>query len=120
MMGVLLTILNILGCAQQKDSTMNVTELKEKIKNNPSLVVLDVRTPEELQGPLGKIDGVVNIPVQQLEARIGEVEKYKGKEIAVICRTGHRSGIAQEILSKHGIKAINVKGGMTEYRNKGY
>lgn len=119
-MGVLLTILNILGCAQQKDSTMNVTELKEKIKNNPSLVVLDVRTPEELQGPLGKIDGVVNIPVQQLEARIGEVEKYKGKEIAVICRTGHRSGIAREILSKHGIKAINVKGGMTEYRNKGY
>lgn len=108
------------GCAQEKDSLksrdITVQQFKDKMKTDTSLVVLDVRTPEELKGPLGKIDGAVNIPVQQLEERIGEVEKLKGKDIAVICRTGHRSKMAQEILDKHGIKALNVVGGMTEYR----
>lgn len=110
------------GCAQEKemDSTksgdITVQQLKEKMKTDTSLVVLDVRTPEELKGPLGKIDGAVNIPVDQLEERVAEVEKLKGKDIAVICRSGHRSKIAQGILDKHGIKALNVLGGMTEYR----
>ncbi|MGE5351672.1 MAG: rhodanese-like domain-containing protein [Acidobacteriota bacterium] len=111
-----------IGCAQEKemDSTkardITVEQLKEKMKTDTSLVVLDVRTPEELKGPLGKIDGAVNIPVDQLESRIGEVEKYKDKDIAVICRSGHRSKRAQGILESHGIKALNVLGGMTEYR----
>lgn len=110
------------GCAQEKDmdssKTRDITveQLKEKMKTDSSLVVLDVRTPEELKGPLGKIDGAVNIPVDQLEERIGEVKKLKDKDIAVICRSGHRSKIAQGILDKHGIKALNVLGGMTEYR----
>ncbi|MCU7495410.1 MAG: rhodanese-like domain-containing protein [Ignavibacteria bacterium] len=110
------------GCAQEKDKdsqkNMDITveQLKEKMKSDSSLVVLDVRTPEELKGPLGKIDGAVNIPVDQLEERIAEVEKLKGKDIAVICRSGHRSKRAQGILDKHGIKTMNVLGGMTGYR----
>lgn len=115
-----LTLIYGVGCAQEKDSskTMDITvgELKEKMKTDTSLVVLDVRTPEELKGPLGQIDGAVNIPVDQLEERIADVEKFKGKDIAVICRSGHRSKRAQGILEKHGIKSVNVLGGMTEYR----
>lgn len=110
------------GCTKEveKDSAkgkdITVQELKDKMKTDTSLVVLDVRTPEELKGPLGKIDGAVNIPLDQLENRIGEVENLKGKDIAVICRTGHRSKKAQGILEKHGIETMNVLGGMTEYR----
>ncbi|HEX2962957.1 MAG TPA: rhodanese-like domain-containing protein [Ignavibacteriales bacterium] len=117
-----LVLLYGVGCAQEKEmdstkkSDITVQQLKEKMKTDTSLVVLDVRTPEELKGPLGKIDGAVNIPVDQLEERIAEVEKLKGKDIAVICRSGHRSKRAQGILDKHGIKALNVLGGMTEYR----
>lgn len=115
-----LTLIYGVGCAQEKDSakTVDITvgELKEKMKTDTSLVVLDVRTPEELKGPLGKIDGAVNIPVDQLEERIADVEKFKNKDIAVICRSGHRSKRAQGILEKHGIKSVNVLGGMTEYR----
>lgn len=108
------------GYAQDKDTAavMTVTELKEAMQNDTSLVILDVRTPEELKGPLGKIEGVVNIPVQELEQRINEVEQYKNKNIAVICRSGKRSAAAQEILSKHGIKSKNVVGGMLKYREE--
>jgi rhodanese-related sulfurtransferase len=78
--------------AQEKNiRDMSVDELKIAIKNDSSLVILDVRNPEELDGPLGKINGVVNIPIQELESRINELLQYKNKPIAVICRSGKRS-----------------------------
>ena len=93
-------------------------QFKEKLKIDKDMIVLDVRTPEELIGPLGKIDSVINIPVQVLEQRITELEPYKDKEIIVICRTQNRSAVAVSILEKNGYKAKNVLGGMTEYRKK--
>ncbi len=110
---------NFVACAQSvpPQNSITVKELKNQIKNDSDLVILDVRTPEELKGPLGHIDGAVNIPVQQLDSRADELDKYKDREIAVICRTGHRSGIGTKILLKHGFtKVENVEGGMTAYR----
>ena len=92
-------------------------QFKEKLKNEKNMIVLDVRTPEELIGPLGKIDSAINIPIQVLEQRITELDQYKNEEIDVICRSGNRSSIATEILIKHGFKAKNVLGGMKEFNN---
>ena len=109
--------INFLGCAQQdKDSTMTVRDLKKLMKDDSTLVILDVRTPAELVGPLGKIDNVINIPIQELENRVGELREYKDKEIAVICRSGNRSNTGTRILRENGFNAKNVLGGMIEYR----
>lgn len=116
-----LILSNFVACAQTIPPEDNITvkELKTQIKENPDLIILDVRTPKELDGPLGKIDGVINIPVNELEHRVNELDKYKDKEMAVICRTGHRSSIATKILLKNGFtKVENVEGGMTAYRAK--
>jgi rhodanese-related sulfurtransferase len=80
------------------------------------MIVPDVRTPEELIGPLGKINSAINIPVQVLEQRITELEPYKNKEIVVICRTQNRYAVAVSILEKNGYKAKNVLGGMMQFR----
>jgi rhodanese-related sulfurtransferase len=96
--------------------SITVSQLRSEMKSDSSLIVLDVRTPPELSGPLGKIDGVINIPLQTLDKRMDELEKYKDKKIAVICRTGHRSKIASGMLAKNGYNVENVQGGMTEYR----
>ncbi len=98
---------------------MSVEELKYAIINDPSLLILDVRMPEELMGPLGKIENVVNIPVQQLEERIGELGIYKNRNIAVICRSGIRSAVAENILNGNGFTSKNVEGGMLLFRNNG-
>jgi len=112
-----IVLLSIAAYAQVDTSaTISVTELKQKLKSDSSLVILDVRTSEELAGPLGKIDKAINIPIQELVNRLNELEKFKSKEIAVICRTGRRSGIGTELLRKKGYNARNVLGGMTEYR----
>lgn len=105
------------SCAQSGDETnITVKQLKQEMKTDSSVVILDVRTPPELSGPLGKIDGVINIPLQELEQRVDELKPYKGKTINVICRTGHRSRIAADYLLKQGYKIKNVLGGMTQYR----
>jgi rhodanese-related sulfurtransferase len=99
--------------------SITVNNLKQRIKTDSSLIILDVRTPAELEGPLGEIEGVVNIPVEQLENRIGELEKYKDREIAVICRAGHRSLKGTRILLSHGFRNVeNVEGGMEVFRQK--
>jgi rhodanese-related sulfurtransferase len=94
---------------------MTVDELKKEMEENPNLVILDVRTEAELVGPLGKIDGVINIPIQLLANRMDELKPYKDKDIAVICRTGNRSTTGTEILVENGYKARNVLGGMVAY-----
>jgi sulfur dioxygenase len=118
---LVLVLANFAVYAQTVAPVKNITvnDLKKQMKENPDLVILDVRTPEELKGPLGKIDGVINIPVQELGKRVDELDKYKGKEIAVICRTGHRSAKGTRILLDHGFtKVENVEGGMTAFRQK--
>lgn len=113
----LFILITSIACAQQdKSNSITMQEFKDKLANEKDLVLLDVRTPQELQGPLGKIDNAINIPIQNLEQRIDELKLYKDKEIIVICRTQNRSAVAVNILQAHGYKAKNVLGGMTEFR----
>ena len=113
----LFLIISSLACAQQNQSnSITMKDFKERLANNKNLVILDVRTPEELAGPLGKIDNVINIPIQNLTQRIDELKAYKENEILVICRTQNRSAFAVNILQSKGYKAKNVLGGMMEFR----
>ena len=79
-------------------------------------VVLDVRTEEELQGELGHLEAVINIPVQALPERIDELGTYRKDTIFVICRSGNRSTRATGILLAKGYLAFNVEGGMNRWR----
>lgn len=110
-------VLSTIGCAQQDQSkSYTMYQFKEKLKNDKELIVLDVRTPEEVAG--GMIENAINIPVQVLEQRISELKPYKNKEIVVICRTQNRSAVAVDILEKNGYKAKNVLGGMSVFYQK--
>lgn len=113
----LIMFFTTVSCAQSNENkSITVDDLKTII-DNPEVVVLDVRTPAELVGPLGKIDGSINIPVQELASRMNELKSYKDKEILVICRTQNRSSMATDLLIKNGYNAKYVMGGMTQYFN---
>ena len=115
----LLLIINSLTFAQLKtDNSLTMAEFKEKLKSDNNIVVLDVRTSEEFIGPLGKVESSINIPVQVLDQRINELEKFKDKEIIVICRTQNRSAVAGEYLKRAGFNAKNVLGGMVEFSKR--
>lgn len=76
-----------------------------------SVILLDTRTPAEYAR--GHIEGAVNIPVDELRERIGELEP--GKEVYVNCQSGLRSYIACRILSQHGFSCYNLSGGYRFY-----
>ena len=69
--------------------------------------ILDVRTVQEFEE--GHVTGSINIPLQELDTRIGEIQKLKVPIIAC-CRTGRRSGIAARQLNKKGIQTYNGGG----------
>jgi len=109
--------LSSFGCAQQDQSnSITMGQFKEILKNDKDIIVLDVRTPEETA--TGMIENAINIPVQVLEQRVDELEKYKDKEIFVICRTQNRAPIGASILTANGYKAKYVIGGMSVYNQK--
>ncbi len=88
------------------------------INQHPGLIILDVRTPDEFTGKadpdFGSLNHAINIPVQSLEARMGELNGYKDREILVYCSHSHRSPRAAYILSQNGFtKVINLAGGMS-------
>ena len=76
-----------------------------------SITLLDTRTEGEYRR--GHIEGFRNIPVDELRARIGEIER--GKPVYVICQSGLRSYIATRILEGYGFEAYNFAGGFRFY-----
>ena len=76
-----------------------------------SVTLLDVRTTGEFAQ--GHIDGFVNIPVDELRERLGELDR--GKPVYVICQSGLRSYIACRILAGNGFDCYNFSGGFRFY-----
>jgi len=74
--------------------------------------LVDVRTPEEFVA--GHISGAVNIPVQDLDRRMGEIEP-KDRAIVVYCRSGNRSGRAARMLRSAGYLAVHDLGAMSRW-----
>tara|TARA_B100001167_G_scaffold55468_1_gene32384 strand:+ start:226 stop:621 length:396 start_codon:yes stop_codon:yes gene_type:complete len=96
---------------------ITVADVQKKIYIKNNILLLDVRTLDEFDGPLGHIAGAVLIPIQELEQRIDELNEHKEKEIIVICRSGNRSQIGTRILISHGINAVNMVGGMKAWND---
>ncbi|SHI42590.1 NADPH-dependent 2,4-dienoyl-CoA reductase, sulfur reductase [Desulfosporosinus lacus DSM 15449] len=71
-------------------------------------ILLDVRTEKEVSKK-GYIEGAVNIPVDSLRERIGELDK--GKEILEYCQIGLRGYVAARFLTQNGFKVKNLDGG---------
>ncbi|HEY8909437.1 MAG TPA: CoA-disulfide reductase [Desulfosporosinus sp.] len=69
--------------------------------------LLDVRTEDEFKN--GHLEGSVNIPVDSLRERIGELDK--SKEILGYCQIGLRGYVASRILTQNGFKVKNIDGG---------
>ena len=78
--------------------------------------VLDVRAPEEFV--TGHVPGAVNIPYDQVAARLAEVPK--DKDVVLYCRSGRRAGMAAEVLAAQGYTRLkHLEGDMPAWIEKG-
>ncbi|XP_076261033.1 rhodanese domain-containing protein CG4456-like isoform X2 [Rhynchophorus ferrugineus] len=104
--------------------------ISKAIEDGSSLVI-DVRQPEELI-EMGKIEGAINIPLDQVEDALGpdvtneEFKKLysvdkpdKNTPIIFTCRSGRRSGIAQKQAINLGFSNVtNYIGGWLDWASK--
>ena len=83
---------------------INQEELLELAKSDPSVLILDVRTPREYAA--GHVPGARLIPHTELRARLGEIADHKTTPVVVYCKSGRRAAIAQAILSRAGFADV--------------
>ncbi len=100
---------------------LELGELKKHLEAGADLLVLDVRSTAEFTGELGHIAGALNIPIDELPARVGELSAWRQRTVVAMCRTDRRSSKAMELLAANGFTDVQVAaGGMTQWRAKGY
>ena len=83
---------------------------KTKINDVDSPIVVDVRTPEEFED--GAYPDAVNIPLDELMERYGELGNNASREITVYCASGARSAYAQRVLMQIGYTNVKNGGGL--------
>ncbi|WP_297596813.1 rhodanese-like domain-containing protein [uncultured Cetobacterium sp.] len=81
--------------------TLSKIEVKEKLKDK-NTILLDVRTEDEYYEK--KLSETINIPLDELEERIAELNKEK--TYITFCRSGIRSKTAALILLEEGFRAV--------------
>jgi len=95
-------------------------EANDMITNSENnIVILDVRTEIEYKNT-GHIKDAILIPVQNLNTKLNELEKYKNHKILVYCASGNRSISACRILYKHDFNPYNINGGINNWKSNNY
>ena len=95
---------------------ITVEELKDKMDGEDPPVLIDVR--EDYEHKEFNIGGTL-IPLGSLVGRLAELEDHKEDQVVLYCRSGGRSGKAQQILASEGFtKALNLAGGMLAWQDK--
>jgi rhodanese-related sulfurtransferase len=91
--------------------------LKRIDKKDASMVILDVRSPEEFAK--GHVPGAINIPHTHLPARISEVADAGDKDIVIYCATGIRSELSAHRLRENGFtRLLHLDGDMKAWEEK--
>ncbi|QQL51192.1 rhodanese-like domain-containing protein [Mucilaginibacter ginkgonis] len=90
--------------------SINAQEFSQRLNNNESLNILDVR--EAIEYHTYNIGGQ-NISVSRLQEDLQTVNFDMEDEVIVICKVGKRSETAQSILIQNGYQNVrNLTGGL--------
>ena len=98
---------------------MQPEELKQKLDDSEPVTIIDVRNPDEYNGPLSHIKGAILKPLDQIESWIGEYTNTD-QPVVLVCLSGSRSAYATRMLRGNGVTAYNLAGGMHTWKRRGY
>lgn len=73
-----------------------------------SVQIVDVRSPLEFSGE--SIEGCWNIPLEEIESRLSELDTAKG-QIVLMCATGNRALMASQILDRRSFNEYKIMDG---------
>ena len=99
----------------QLEMDITVQELKEKLDRKDNFIFIDVREPHEYE----EFNlGAKLIPIGTVMNSIDDYEGQEDEEIIIHCRSGARSGMAQQLFQAKGFKNVrNVIGGVLAWQD---
>ena len=84
-------------------------------ENLRAVQILDVREPDEFNGPLGHVPGARLLPLGSLNEKVQTIDRQT--PVVMVCRSGARSAQATLMLGKAGFDRVaNLSGGMLRWR----
>ena len=81
-------------------------------------LIIDVRTAAEYQQAY--IRQAINVPFDQINGRIAALAPDQEARIVLYCRSGRRSGIAEQTLRQLGYRQVENHGSLDDMRRRGY
>lgn len=106
----LAVVLGLALVVPQLQASQGVDAKAAKSLSDQGALLLDVREPDEYAA-VHAVNAKL-IPLGEVGARLKEIEAYKDKPVAVICRSGRRSAQAVSLLKESGFtQVVNVEGG---------
>jgi rhodanese-related sulfurtransferase len=93
--------------------------LHEQLQTAGRPMLIDIREPELFSQ--GTLDGAVNIPLEELSRRAGELPEDREAPIVTLCGIGKFSKNAVLYLKSLGYRNVrSMKGGVNEWVRKGH
>ena len=106
------------SCGQDKESKISLITASELNKANDSILLIDVRTPDEFAS--GHIQNSVNIDMRSDDFKEQIAALEKGQEIYLYCKKGGRSNSAAKMIEEMDFEKIyDLKGGITAWEDEG-
>ena len=93
---------------QTETSFVTPDELVRLRAERPDVRLVDVRTPAEFGAQ--RIDGSENIPLDTVERHAPALARH-GVPVVIVCRSGARAGMADELLRAAGVPNVQVLDG---------
>lgn len=111
-------VLGLMLVMQQLQAGQGVDVQTAQRMNAQGALLLDVREPAEYAAVHAA--NAQLMPLGEIGMRLKELETYKDKPVAVICRSGRRSAQAVAILQEAGFtQVVNVQGGTNAWEQAG-
>ena len=86
--------------------------------NRSKATIVDVRDAKDYAG--GHLPDARNIPLAELDKRIGELDKLKAKSVVLVCQSGTRAASASAKLVKAGFSdVVSLDGGIAAWQKSG-
>ncbi|MDU2197507.1 MAG: rhodanese-like domain-containing protein [Peptostreptococcaceae bacterium] len=116
-----LTLSSIVGCSSNNGESgygdIDSTKALKLVEENEKTLVIDVRGADAYAE--GHLANAINIPFDEFEDKVADLEGYKDQTIILICNTGNKSGKAAKMLVEKGFTNVyNAEDGIDEFDYK--
>lgn len=96
---------------KRENKLISYIEAKDMIKENPTAILLDVRSKQEYDEY--HLEGAICIPTFEIETKLSKIIENKNQVIITYCQSGARSKKAVRMLTKLGYTNVyEIEGGI--------